>query len=211
MKLLGYVRVSTTKQVEGTSLKTQREQIEAYCRLREHELVHFFSDEGLSGKRGSERPQYANMLKRLVDDPEAQGIVVASLSRLGRSLPEVIGLVYGLQEKERTFISVKETIDMSTKEGRLLFGLLASVNEYERDLIIERMEEGRQYAEMYGSKSGKPCHRPEREIDWVLVEGLRKQGANWSVIHKVLAIDAKTKVAKSTLIKQARERGMKIG
>jgi len=210
MKLVGYMRVSTAKQVEGTSLKTQEEHIRNYCKMFGHELVHIFSDEGMSGMKGSERPQFNNMLKRLADDKEVKGIAVASLSRLGRSLHEVLGLINGLQESGRVFISVKEHFDMTTKEGRLLLGLLGSVNEYERELIIERTQEGRLHAEMHGSRSGKPCHRPQKDINWEFVEHQRKLGASWSVIHSSLALNPETKVAKSTLIKQARERGMKI-
>jgi DNA invertase Pin-like site-specific DNA recombinase len=210
MKLVGYARVSTTKQVEGTSLKSQKEKIEAYCKENGHELVHLFADEGLSGKRGSKRPQYDNLLKRLVDDPEVQGVIISALSRLGRSLPDVLNMIWKLDDEKRVFISLKEHFDMTTKEGRLFIGIVASVNQYERELIIERMEEGREYAELHGSRSGKPCHRPKREINWSLVEMLRKQGASWGSITKALAQDPNGKVAKSTLISQAKERGMKI-
>ena len=210
MRLLGYIRVSTVGQVEGTSLKTQKETIENFCKTNGHSIVHIFSDEGVSGKRGSHRPQYENMLKRLDTDKEAEGVIVASLSRLGRSMTDVVGFVYRLKDEKQVFISIKEKFDMSTKEGRMLFGMMASINEYEREVIAERMAEGRAYAEEHGTKSGKPCHRPEKTIDWEKVQRLRDQKLSWGMIARVLAADPATKVSGQTLINQARKRGMKI-
>ena len=207
---MGYIRVSTAGQVEGTSLKTQKETLERFCKQREHSLAHIFTDEGLSGKRGSIRPQYANMLKRLDTDKEVEGIIVTSLSRLGRSITDVVGFVYRLKDENRIFIAIKESIDMSTKEGRMFFGMMASINEYERELIAERMAEGRAYAEQHGTKSGKPCHRPEKVIDWEKVQRLRDQKLSWGMIARVLAADPATKVSGQTLINQARKKGMKI-
>jgi site-specific DNA recombinase len=69
MKLVGYARVSTVKQIEGTSLTTQKEAIESYCKLKGYEIVFLFVEEGKSGKKDSYRPQYDNLKKRVVVDP----------------------------------------------------------------------------------------------------------------------------------------------
>jgi len=215
MRLVGYIRVSTVKQIEGTSLTTQKERIETFCKMQGHELVQIFADEGRSGKHGSDRPQYDNMIRRLKEDPTITGIVISALSRLGRSLPDVVALIYELQVTGRFFVSLKENIDMSTKEGRMLFGVIAVINEYERELIIERMGEGREYADVHGSKSGKPCNRPKKQINWIVVEDLRRPDPplSWSAIAKALNAgvdDPKKRISKQTLINQAKERGMKI-
>lgn len=212
MKLVGYVRVSTIKQVEGTSLTTQREHIEAFCKMHGHELVHIFADEGKSGKAGIKRPQYDFMLKRVRDDESVNGVVVSSLSRFGRSLNEVVEIESELRRNNKVFISIKENFDMSTKEGRMTFGVVAVINEYERELISERMEEGRQWARENGSKSGKPCHRPFKEIDWVAVEDMRKDKLSWGSIAKNISRNQppQKQCTKQTLINQARARGMKI-
>jgi site-specific DNA recombinase len=210
MKLVGYVRVSTVKQVEGTSLTTQKEHIEAYCKMHGHELVQIFADEGKSGKQGSNRPQYDFMLKRVDSDENLNGIIVASLSRFGRGLSEVVDVEAGLRAKGKVFISIKENFDMSTKEGRMTFGVIAVINEYERELINERTQEGRAYADIYGSRSGKPCHRPQKEIDWKFVEGMRAENMSWGGIAKAISFNPDKKISKVQLIKRARERGMKI-
>jgi site-specific DNA recombinase len=212
MKLVGYSRVSTSKQVEGTSLTTQKESIETYCKLHGHELVHLFTDEGISGKNTKDRPQYLNMQRRLVDDRQVQGIIVSSLSRLGRSLDDVMGMVRRLEEEDRVFISIKENFDMTTKEGRMMLGMMAVVNQYERELIEERTTEGRAWAEEHGSKSGKPCHRPQKNIDWAFVEKMRneKPPMSWGAISRALSFNPAQKITKQGLIQRARERGMKI-
>jgi DNA invertase Pin-like site-specific DNA recombinase len=152
------------------------------------------------------------MLKRLNKDPEINGVIVHSLSRLGRSLGDIIHFVEDLQKQERVFISVKENFDMTTKEGRMLFGLMAVVNEYECELIMERMNEGRAYAESYGTKSGKPCHRPEKEINWGFVEACREENPprSWNAIRKALRDWQGQNITTTTLIRRAKKRGMKI-
>lgn len=210
MRLAGYTRVSTSNQVEGTSLQTQEDNIRLYCKMHEHELVHIFSDKGLSGKAGTHRPQYENMLKRLESDRGVEGVIIYSLSRLGRSTAEVIAFVHHLSGEGRVLISIKENFDMTTKEGRMLFSMMASFNEYERELIAERVAEGRAYAEVHGTKSGKPCHRPEKNINWEKVERLREQGLSWTMIARVLSSEPEGKVSYQTLIARARKRGMKV-
>ncbi len=209
-QLVGYIRVSTAKQVEGTSLDAQRELLRTYCEGEEHDLVHIFADEGISGKRGVDRPQYENLIRRLASDHDVQGVIVCSLSRLGRSLQDVIAFVTQLQAADRVFISIKEHFDLTTKEGRMMMGMMAVVNEYERELISERMVEGREWAEIHGTKSGKPCHRPRRDINWPLIERMRKESLSWGTISKALSANPDTKISKSTLIERARERGLKI-
>src|SRR3954453_14706999 len=87
MRLIAYVRVSTTEQVEhGAGLAIQRKAIRAWARANHHRVVAWFADEGVSGSNGIEgRDGLAEALEALRNGV-AQGLAVAKLDRLARSL-----------------------------------------------------------------------------------------------------------------------------
>ena len=58
------------------------------------------------------------------------------------------------------FVSVSDSIDLSTAAGRALAGMLSVFAAFERDLIIERTRLGMQHAKKHGTRSGKPIGRP---------------------------------------------------
>jgi len=205
VNVVGYIRVSTGIQVKGFGLKVQKEAIERFCEYKKYVLTKIYKDEGFSGVK--HRPNFEKMLNTVFKRDEIGGVVVYSLTRFGRSTEDLYSNVRRLREAGKTFASTKESFDLSTKEGRLLFGFLAVLSEYERDLIIERMAEGRAYAEEHGTKSGKPTHRPKKTIDWNRVAELRRYGLSWSRVAKELSFNPSTKITRQTLIKRAKERG----
>ncbi len=87
MKIVGYVRVSTSTQVEdGFGLAIQKAAVRDWCKANGHKLVTILCDEGISGaKELEDRPGLADALGML-RDKQAQGIVVPRLDRLARDL-----------------------------------------------------------------------------------------------------------------------------
>src|SRR3954449_12397215 len=87
MRIVGYTRVSTSKQVEdGVSLPAQERGIRAWCKANGHKLVAIHSDEGISGgKDADEREGLAEAL-RLIRDGQADALVVKNLDRFARAL-----------------------------------------------------------------------------------------------------------------------------
>ena len=208
-KLIGYVRVSTKSQIEGNSLDYQKEAIQNYCKVNKIELIKIYVDEGLSAYK--ERPSFQMALKQIRENKDIDGIIVYDLSRFGRSTIELISTIAEIDQLNKKFISLKENIDISTKTGRLLLTILSAIADYERDLIIERMTAGREWAELNGSKSGLPCHRPEKKIPWDKVKKWRKYNISFTKIAEILSNDSNHpnySVSHQTLLKHARERGM---
>jgi len=203
--MVGYLRVSTGEQVEGFGLKVQKKAIEDFCNYKKYNLLEIFKDEGLSGMK--HRPEFEKMMKRVLTNGNVDGVVVYSLTRFGRSTIELYTNMLKLKDSGKTFASTKESFDLSTKEGRLMFGMLAILAEYERDTIVERMAEGRAYAEKYGTKSGKPTHRPKKPINWEYVQKMRNHNISWSKIAKMLSDNPNTKITRQTLVKRAKEEG----
>lgn len=136
MRVVAYCRVSTTGQAEsGLGLEAQRERIRAYAGLYGLEIIAWIDDAGFSGKT-LDRPGLARARTLLVSG-EAQGLIVAKLDRLSRSVRDLGELV------ERDFagaalLSVGEQIDTRTAGGRLVLNVLASVSQWEREAIAER-------------------------------------------------------------------------
>jgi len=85
-------------------------------------------------------------------------VVVTKLDRFGRSVQDLVIHINRLESQGQHFVSVGDSIDTSTANGRLMFHILAAFAEFERDIIRERMKAGRARAE----KMGKLTHRPRK-------------------------------------------------
>ena len=89
MKVLGYIRVSSNKQVsEGSSLFNQKNMIEDYCIRNNYELLDILNDEGVSGLKRNRNG--LNDLLDKIKKYKVDMVVVYSLSRLGRKMKDVI-------------------------------------------------------------------------------------------------------------------------
>ena len=143
----GYIRVSTAQQEKNYSLEHQKGVLISHG----IEPGNILSDVSSGAKKS--RPGLDDLLSRLREGDE---IWVLYLSRLGRSVAQLAGLLEELKERGVTIHAITEGIDTSTPAGRLVFNLMASVAEIERELIQERMQVGRLRAEELGRKGGRP-------------------------------------------------------
>ena len=200
-KYLGYIRVSTASQVKrGHSLEYQEEAIRKYCDAYNLTLVHpLYVDRGLSAVK--DRPRFNSMMQRILNDNDVMGVVVHDLTRFGRSTEELLTQIKLLDMHGKRFISIKENLDISTKTGRMTLGFLALIADFERETILERMREGKEYARVHGTKSGLPMHRPRKVIDWGEVKRLRREGISWNRTARLVGVST------PTLISRARSEG----
>lgn len=137
MRLIGYVRVSTGGQADsGLGIEAQRKKLAAYCELHDHVLVDVMEDAGASAKT-VDRPGLQAALKRL-GAGEAQGLLVAKLDRLTRSVGDLCALVDTFQSSGWALLSFAEHIDTSSAAGRMVVNLLAVIAQWERETIGER-------------------------------------------------------------------------
>jgi site-specific DNA recombinase len=115
LKLIGYLRVSTARQREGFSLEAQREAIERYCQARGYELVAIEEESESAIKT---RPVFQRA-KAQVLDGKADGLIVAKLDRLGRSVRDLANIAEELSRAGKQLISVGDSIDTSSSNGKL--------------------------------------------------------------------------------------------
>ena len=182
MKAATYVRVSTLDQEPDNQLHDLRR----YVTARGWTATEYV-DHGVSGAKDS-RPG----LNRLLADARRRKLDVVvcwRLDRLGRSLRHLVGLLDELQTLGVAFVSLAEGIDTTTPAGRLQMHILASVAQFERERIIERVKAGLARAKRQGRRLGRPPRRvTEREL--VEVEGLplreaaRRLRVSKSVLHR---------------------------
>ena len=136
--IYGYARVSTKEQ------KLDRQ--EDYFRGKVDRLF----EEKVSGKNRN-RPQLAELLSVL---QPGDVVVVTELSRLGRSMKDLIDIVSEIKDKGASFKSVKENIDLSSPYGELIFHLMGACAEFERKQTLDRQREGIEAAKARGKKWG---------------------------------------------------------
>lgn len=154
MIAIGYVRVSSEKQVEdGVSLAVQREKIEAYAKLYSADLLEVCADEGLSGKRADNRPGLQRALKLVCENNGT--LIVYSLSRLARSTRDAIDIADKLKRCGAQLASVTEKLDTSSSMGGFFFTIMAALGELERRQIAERTQAGMDHKRKKGERIGK--------------------------------------------------------
>jgi DNA invertase Pin-like site-specific DNA recombinase len=151
MKTVAYLRISTGSQ----DLANQKLAILDYARQKRFAVDRFVEAQA-SSRKGRDQRHIDELLGALA---AGDRLVVSELSRLGRSLGQVIQLVDELVKRKVRFTAIKEGIrfegkqDLQTKVMIALFGLFAEV---ERDLISERTKEGLAAVRAQGRLLGRP-------------------------------------------------------
>ena len=141
MKVLGYVRVSSEMQKrKGNSIDLQNKKINEYCLLNDFDLIDVYEDDGISGMSINKRDGYKGMLDYMKKN-SVDGIVVWSLSRLGRRMKDVVEFMDYLKVNDIKFCSIKENLSNDDKIGSLIMNILSSINEFEVEVIRERIRD----------------------------------------------------------------------
>lgn len=149
MRLLGYTRVSTSNQ-------DPQLQIDSLLSIGV-EKRDVYSDVTSGRKNAADRPGMQQLLEHATS---GDTIVVWRIDRLGRSLLDVLNTVSGLREQGIQVRSISDGIDPATPTGRLMLNMLATLAEYERELIVERVRAGVAVAQEAGTRFGRPKSDP---------------------------------------------------
>lgn len=151
MKTVAYLRVSTPRQ----TVQGQRLAIREYARTHSLQIDEFV--EATASARTSPQRRRLDALLRTLEPGDR--LVVSELSRLGRSLGQIVATLAALTQDQIAFIAIKEQIriegkpDLQTTVMTTLFALFAEV---ERALISERTRAGLAQARAAGKKLGRP-------------------------------------------------------
>lgn len=140
MRVLGYVRVSTEEQASSRAgLEAQRAAILAECQRRDWDLVDLIEDGGYSAK-DLKRPGIQIALETLKRG-DADGLVVAKLDRLSRSMLDFTGVMARAQKQGWALVALDCAVDTTTPAGEAMANVLATFAQFERRLIGQRTRE----------------------------------------------------------------------
>lgn len=139
--LVGYVRVSTEEQNEARQLVS----------LEERKVDKIFIDKK-SGKN-ADREGLKSMLAYV---REGDTVITESISRIARSTKDLLTILDTLTKKGVEFVSLKESIDTTTPQGRFMLTVFAAMAELERENILQRQREGIEVAKAAHKYKGKP-------------------------------------------------------
>lgn len=137
---VAYVRVSTIEQHEQRQIAA----LEGYG-------IEKWFIEKVSGKN-AKREQLQAMLEFVRD---GDTVYIHDLSRLARSLKDLLDITQKLTDKNVALVSNKESLDTSTATGRLMLNMIAAINQFELENLHERQREGIEEAKKRGAYKGR--------------------------------------------------------
>ena len=182
----GYCRVSSTDQNLNRQIDALRE--------RGIDDANIFSDK-ISGVK-EHRPALDDLLSRL---REGDSVTVLSFDRLARSTKQLLALSERLNAMGVDLISIKENIDTTSPQGKLIFSILASIAEFQRSIIKEAQREGIESAKKRGKMTGRPRVKKET-LDIAIT--LYLNGTSVREIERTVSI------SRGTLYKELKRRGI---
>jgi DNA invertase Pin-like site-specific DNA recombinase len=182
--IYGYARVSTRGQAaEGNSLEAQ-ERV-----LAEHGAKKIFKD-SFTGTT-TDRPELDKLLERITS---GDTLIVTKLDRIARSLSQGNDLITSLINRGVTVNILNLGLMDNTPSSKLIRNIFLAFSEFERDMIVERTQEGRRIS---GNLGGRPRKYSKTQLDHAM---------NLLSDHSYHQVEAMTGISKSTLIRESNRR-----
>lgn len=187
MARIGYVRCSTEEQNEARQLRMMKEQ----------QADKVFVDKA-SGKN-TDRPEFHKMMDYV---RSGDTVIVESISRIARSTRDLLRIVDELTKKDVEFVSLKESIDTTTPQGKFMLTVFGAMAELERENILQRQKEGIAIAKEQGKYTG----RQRIAVD---VEQMREVCARWRAGElTAVAAMAEMGMKPNTFYRRVKEMGL---
>lgn len=166
MKVVGYARRSRERDNGEYGLDDQEARIQAWADYRGHELDRLLREDGVSGAtRPEERPQLGPALAEL---GRGDVLVVARLDRLSRSVYDFTRLMREATDGGWSLVCLDPELDLTTAAGRMAANVFAAFAEFEKDLLVERLQGARRRKAARGGYAGG--HRIHRRYGYRLRE-----------------------------------------
>ena len=184
-----YLRVSTG----GQSVANQKRELEAMAKQAGWKIVEVYQDKGISGAKGRNgRPELDQMLNDATRR-RFKKLLVWDLSRLGRSLRDLISITDHFQELGIDLYVHKDAIDTGTASGRLFFHIVGAIGEFERERIRERINAGLARAKAEGKTLGRPEGTTKNKVKHQAeIVSLRDAGMSIRKIAGALSVSTST-------------------
>lgn len=188
--IFGYARVSTRGQAkDGNSLDAQEQAL----RAAGAEVIY---QEAFTGTI-TDRPELDKLLNRLQNGDK---LIVTKLDRIARSAAKGIELIDNLLDRGITVHILNMGVLDNTPTGKLIRNIFFAFAEFERDMIVERTQEGKAIAKQASDyREGRPKTYGKEQINHAMQLLLEEH-------HTYKQVEAMTGISKSTLIRAKRQK-----
>lgn len=187
--LLGYIRVSTIEQNEERQIRALIDK----GVLEENIYID---------KQSGKNTNRENLKALLTFCRKGDVVITESISRIARNTKDLLSIVEQLTNKGVDFISLKESIDTSTPQGKFMLTVFGAMAELERDSILERQREGIAIAKEQGLYQGRQKMKIDREHFEAVVKEWR--------VDKITAVEAMKRldIKPNTFYRRVKEWGL---
>jgi len=151
-KVALYCRVSTSTKDQTT--ENQVRELKSYCERMDYEVVKIYEDEVSGAKSRESRPAYSELCKDAFLK-KFDIIIGWDVSRFSRSLKEFVHFLSDMDERGIGVIAVKNGLDTSSSSGRMMMKLIGVLEEWNREMLIERTNAGLARTVANGTKLGR--------------------------------------------------------
>ena len=189
MTVFAYIRVSTQMQTYAS----QRYEIEMYCR-RNNLVVDEWINESVSGTVAIEKRILGSLLERM---HKGDVLICTELSRLGRNMLMIMGVLNICSEKGISIHSIKDHFDLTDSiNSKIIAFAFALAAEIERSLISQRTKEALAVKKLEGVKLGRPPGSSKKKVtfckDYDRILAMKSEGKSISFIAKAYGIHRNT-------------------
>ena len=154
-----YLRVSTDEQ----TVENQRRELAAAAEHHGWQVVAEYADNGISGAKGRDKRPALDALLKDATRGRFDVLMAWSVDRLGRSLPDLLNTLGEMHGAKVDLFLHRQAVDTTTPAGRALFQMLGVFAEFERAMIVERVNAGLARAKAAGKRLGRPPVEPATE------------------------------------------------
>ena len=153
-KVALYLRVSTSNDKHGQTTSNQLPELTAYCDRMGYEVVKVYEDEISGAKTREKRPAY-NQLCEDAFLKKFDAVIAWDVSRFGRSLKEFVSFLADMDDKGIGVVAVKNGLDTSSSTGRMMMKMIGCLEEWNREMLVERTRAGLARTRANGTKLGR--------------------------------------------------------
>ena len=153
-KVALYCRVSTSTDKHGQTTENQMRELTAYCDRMDYQVTKIYEDQISGAKSREKRPAYNELCKDAF--LKKFDVVIAwDVSRFGRSLKEFVSFLADMDDKGIGVIAVTNGLDTVSSSGRMMMKLIGVLEEWNREMLIERTNAGLARTVANGTKLGR--------------------------------------------------------
>lgn len=183
VRAVGYCRVSTAEQGDSDAgMQAQRSKIHDEVVHRGWEFQTMFADVA-SGKSTQGRNDLALALS-LLDDGQADALVVAKLDRLSRSMLDFAGIIARSRKHDWSLVAIDLGVDTTTTNGKLIANIVIALAEWERELIGDRTRAALAAVRARGTRLGRPVTTSADAEATIRI--MRQSGATFGQVARAL-------------------------